>query len=314
MSIFWALNCAGCELVGKPTDTSLFMLELPPELIVLVADLADVGDAVALALACRCLFEVLLVSEYTRKRVYRGATPELLIKNGVWDMVAEYRNPDDEKEDPHAFLISSRNLYTPAWDGLVDSLCVRYNTSETARTVLSPDLLRQVAIADEITLHELFPLYNHTFLIEANIWLVCARHALFAGNPDAFLHLMTFVSDWRIVYQCMDWLKEGHSVAKEPLRQLFEDDALRKFVARDLKESDLSTGQKEAIYTLWPSRAWLEVWNGRWPLLVLAFTLLPTVLTVVLCLYFVMDAMLKLLLCQIVSCVSFALFIRLNGI
>ncbi|MBB18716.1 MAG: hypothetical protein CMP20_04505 [Rickettsiales bacterium] len=102
-----------CEPL-KHLSLVAMIANLPPELIVWIGRLATVEYAVTLGLSCRVLFETLLRDSYSRRRVYHGASPELLIKNGVWDMVAEYKTADGEDLKPDEFLVGTRNLYTPA--------------------------------------------------------------------------------------------------------------------------------------------------------------------------------------------------------
>lgn len=288
----------------------VMITNLPPELIVWIGRLAHVEDAVALGLTCRSLFETLLKDTYSRRRVYHGASSKLLIKNGVWDMLLEYKTAKDEVLAPEAFLVSTRNFYTPAWDALVERLCKHYNTPENGRIVLSPDLLCQVAAAEQIWLDEMFPFDNHTFILEFEIWMACARHALFAGNPEAYIHLMKFAGIGAMLRACMNWLKEGHEVVLGAVKLLSEDENTRNRVADHVNRSGLTSQQKKRVYAQWPADAWVEAFMLRRPWLVFV----PVVVVSALLWYFDVDLVPRYVSSIVTAAFSFSLYARINRV
>lgn len=292
----------------------LMITDLPPELIIWIGRLSHTKDAVALGLTCRSLFEILLRDTYSRRRVYHGECPFDLIKNGVWDMFAEYRDPNGNTLGDHEFLKSSRNLYTPEWNVLVDRLCESFNTNQNARIVLSSEFLYQVANADETWLHEVFPRNEYTFFRERWLWKPCATHALFAGNPEAYIHFRWYYGSQFMVQECMILVRDGHDAPLSALCLLMQDDFTRKIIMDDMDRFDLTTEQSERIYNQLPRKTWFELQMRRSPWFLFALTIVPVIISWGFLWYFDPDALFVWMFWIIAASYLVATYQRLNSV
>ncbi|MBB18715.1 MAG: hypothetical protein CMP20_04500 [Rickettsiales bacterium] len=198
---------------------------------------------------------------------------------------------------------------------MVERLAVICNVRKNPRIVLSSDILRWVATADENALHGLFPIDEHVYNRENNLWIICARHALFAGNSKAYLHLMTFMGTEYTFSDSIEWYKKGHEAALKPLQTLLAKDWVRWLCAEHyLNMPDVTEEQRKAVYAQWPEHVRHEVWMKRWPLLVTLVTFMPPVVVCALFWYFDVDPMTHYISCIVTAAFSFSLYARITRV